>query len=62
MRILLPSWQGAYGTAFWWSVGDRAALADPRFVLLRAENPQREARPRSARGPTPQAAIEPLGA
>jgi EmrB/QacA subfamily drug resistance transporter len=49
---------GAYGTAFWWSVGICVASLIPCLVLLRAENPR--ARLDSA-AVNAEAAAEPLG-
>jgi EmrB/QacA subfamily drug resistance transporter len=49
---------GAYGTAFWWSVGICVASLIPCLVLLRAENPR--ARMDSA-AVNAEAAAEPLG-
>jgi EmrB/QacA subfamily drug resistance transporter len=49
---------GAYGTAFWWSLGICVASLIPCLVLLRAENP-RARRDRAAANA--EAAAEPLG-
>jgi EmrB/QacA subfamily drug resistance transporter len=50
---------GAFGTAFWWSVGICVVSLIPCFVLLRAENPRDRM---SLAAENAEAAIEPLGA
>jgi EmrB/QacA subfamily drug resistance transporter len=49
---------GAYGTAFWWSVGMCVASLIPCLVLLRAENPRAKMGRAAANA---EAAAEPLG-
>jgi hypothetical protein len=49
---------GAYGTAFWWSVGICVASLIPCLVLLRAENPRVRMDTAAANA---EAAAEPLG-
>jgi EmrB/QacA subfamily drug resistance transporter len=49
---------GAYGTAFWWSVGICVASLIPCLVLLRAENPRARMDTAAANA---EAAAEPLG-
>jgi EmrB/QacA subfamily drug resistance transporter len=49
---------GAYGTAFWWSVGMCVASLIPCLVLLRAENPRAKIGRAAANA---EAAAEPLG-
>ena len=49
---------GAYGTAFWWSVGICVASLIPCLVLLRAENPRARMGTAAANA---EAAAEPLG-
>jgi EmrB/QacA subfamily drug resistance transporter len=49
---------GAYGTAFWWSVGMCVASLIPCLVLLRAENPRAKMDLAAANA---EAAAEPLG-
>jgi EmrB/QacA subfamily drug resistance transporter len=49
---------GAYGTAFWWSVGICVASLIPCLVLLRAENPRARMDQAASNA---EAAAEPLG-
>ncbi|HLH13669.1 MAG TPA: MDR family MFS transporter [Solirubrobacteraceae bacterium] len=49
---------GAYGTAFWWSLGICVVSLIPCLVLLRAENPRARLDPTA---PSPEVAAEPLG-
>jgi EmrB/QacA subfamily drug resistance transporter len=50
---------GAFGTAFWWSVGICVLSLIPCLVLLRAENPRARLDQAAANA---EAAVEPLGA
>jgi EmrB/QacA subfamily drug resistance transporter len=50
---------GAFGTAYWWSLGIAALSLIPCLVLLRAENPRAKLDHTAANA---EAAVEPLGA